>query len=153
VAEGKTDECGIVVAGRDLNQEDYVLADRSLKAEPTRWAYEAVKAFHDFKADMIVAEANNGGEMVRMTIHQADPNVPVDIVYATRGKYTRAEPHALRYDQGLVHHVGSAFESLEEEMATWQPSGGMASPNRIDALVWALEGLGASFSQGSASFF
>ncbi len=151
IDEGGTDECGIVVTGRAQDNQDYVLGDYSIKAEPTKWAYEAVRAYHDHKADVIVAEGNNGGEMVRQTILNVDPLIPVVIVNASRGKYTRAEPHALRYDQGHIHHVGQ-FEQLEDEMCTWEPNGKMASPNRLDALVWALFALGENFSTGTITF-
>ncbi len=91
--------------------------------------------YHRFQADRIVAEQNNGGEMVELTIATADASVPVKLVHASRGKATRAEPVAALYEQGRVHHVGN-FEALEDEQCLWTP--GDASPNRMDALVWAI---------------
>jgi phage terminase large subunit-like protein len=92
-----------------------------------------VAAYHRHSADRIVAEANNGGEMVALTIKTIDPAVPVKLVYASRGKQTRAEPISAIYEQGRGHHVGN-FPKLEDEMCLWVP--GMPSPNRMDALVW-----------------
>lgn len=133
-----TSETGIVAAGFSAHvQHGYVLADVSLHGGPERWAAKAVGLYHDLKADMIVAERNFGGEMVRATIRAADANVPVKLVNASRGKHPRAEPVALKYDQGKVHHVG-VFPELEEQQTTWVPDAGMPSPDRMDALVWAL---------------
>jgi phage terminase large subunit-like protein len=135
------DEAGIVVAGRsNVEGEDhgYVLADESLQGSPLTWATAAVTAYHLHKADRIIAEANNGGEMVSTVIHQVDQDVPVTLIHASRGKQTRAEPVAAKYEQGLVHHVGS-FSALEDELCIWVP--GDNSPNRLDALVWALTDL------------
>jgi len=109
------------------------------------WATAAVTAYHKLKADRIIAEANNGGEMVALTIAQVDSTVPVELVHASRGKQTRAEPIAAQYEQGRVHHVG-VFEALEDEMCLWIP--GDASPNRMDALVWALTELMLSTQPG-----
>lgn len=128
-ATSEGDEAGIVVAGTD-GQEGYVLADESIQGSPLTWAKAAIAAFHKFRANRIVAEANQGGEMVEMVIHQVDPNVPVTLVHASRGKQTRAEPISAQYEKGRVHHVGS-FPALEDEMCTWLP--GDASPNRLDA--------------------
>ena len=126
------DEAGIVTTG---SQGDhlYVLADDSLQGAPLEWARAAVAAYHRHKADRIIAESNNGGEMVAQTIKTVDPSVPVRLVHASRGKQTRAEPVSAIYEQGRGHHVGS-FPRLEDEMCMWIP--GMASPNRMDALVW-----------------
>jgi hypothetical protein len=128
------DEAGIVVAGIQ-GREGYVLADESLQGSPLVWAKAAVTAYHKFKADRIVAEANNGGEMVSQTIAQVDASVPVKLVHASRGKATRAEPIAARYEKGEIHHIGT-FPKLEDEMVLWTP--GDDSPNRMDALVWGL---------------
>lgn len=130
------DEAGIVAAG--INQRDrhsYVLEDWSLQGSPLTWAGAAVRLYHDLQADCIVAEANQGGEMVSTVISQVDSSVPVRLVHASRGKRTRAEPVAAKYEQGLVHHVGK-FEALEDEQCLWTP--GNPSPNRMDALVWAM---------------
>lgn len=131
------DEAGIVAVGKAGN-EAYVLEDASLQASPNRWATAAVTLYHKLKADRIVAEANNGGEMVEQTIKQVDKSVRVILVHASRGKHTRAEPISAIYEQGRVHHVGK-FPQLEDEMCLWVP--GDNSPNRMDALVWALTDL------------
>ena len=128
------DEAGIITGGIDANGEGYTIADDSLQGSPNVWAKAAVVAFYRTQADKIVAESNQGGEMVKETIHTVDKSVPVTLVHATRGKATRAEPIAARYEQGKVHHVGN-FGLLEDEMCLWVP--GDKSPNRMDASVWA----------------
>jgi phage terminase large subunit-like protein len=133
------DECGIVVAGRDAQGEGFVLADRSKGGlTPNQWAARAMDAFVEFRADAIVAEANQGGEMVRSVLSQAMANAPVRLVHATRDKRTRALPIAALYERGLVHHVG-AHPELEDQMCTYDSSG--PSPDRMDAMVWALSEL------------
>lgn len=127
------DEAGIVGAGKQ-GPGFYVLEDASVQGSPQTWAKAAVTLYHKLRADRIVAEKNNGGEMVEQVIHQVDPVVPVSLVWASRGKQTRAEPVAAIYEQGRAHHVGT-FPTLEDEMTLWTP--GDASPNRMDALVWA----------------
>ncbi len=132
------DETGIVVGGTD-GSDAYVLADRSLRAGPTEWAAAAVKAYHTFGADCIVAEKNNGGEMVETTIRTVDKQVPIRLVHASRGKHVRFEPVGALYEQGRVHHVG-VFGDLETQVCAFTPEGyeGGDSPDRADALVWAL---------------
>jgi len=132
-------ETGIVVAGVARNGHCYVLADLSVDASPDGWASRAVNAYHDYKADRICAEVNFGGDMVLSTIRTADRNVPVTKLHASRGKLIRAEPIAALYEQGRVHHVGS-FPQLEDQMCNWVP--GDSSPDRLDALVWALTEVG-----------
>lgn len=127
------DEAGIITAGRS-GEHGYVIADDSVQGSPKTWATAAVTAYHKHKANCIVAESNNGGEMVSLTIATVDPKVPVKLVHASRGKHTRAEPVGSLYEQGRGHHVGS-FAPLEDEMCLWQP--GDLSPNRMDAMVWA----------------
>ena len=127
-------ECGIVIAGKGADGHGYVLADRSARLSPHGWAQRAVQAYLDFKADRIVAEQNQGGEMVRETIRTVDPNVPVTLVTASRSKRARAEPVAALYEQGRVYHI-EAFEELEDQLCTWTPESG-ESPDRLDALVW-----------------
>jgi phage terminase large subunit-like protein len=138
-----SDACGIVAAGIGADGCGYVLADASeAKLSPARWAKRAVDLFHRVEADRIVAEVNQGGEMVEAVIRQADSSVPVEKVRATRGKYLRAEPIAALYEQGRVKHVG-AFPELEDEMCDFA-LGGLSSgrsPDRLDALVWALSAL------------
>jgi hypothetical protein len=141
----KGNEAGIIGAGLAGNNHGYVLADRSIQGSPLEWAQEAVRLYHELQADCVVAEANQGGEMVELTIAQADPNVPVKLVYASRGKQTRAEPISAKYERGFVHHVGK-FEKLEDELCLWIP--GDASPNRLDAAVWALTDLMLSVEPG-----
>lgn len=132
-ASSTGDEAGIITMGR-ANKEGYTIADNSIQGSPKTWATAAVNAYHLHKADCIVAEANNGGEMVALTIATVDPHIRVKLVHASRGKQTRAEPIAAVYEHNRAHHVGS-FPQLEDEMCLWTP--GDPSPNRMDALVWA----------------
>ena len=127
------DEAGIITEGAH-GEDLYTLADDSLQGPPLAWARAAVTAYYRHKADCIVAESNNGGEMVALTIATVDAKVPVRLVHASRGKQTRAEPVSAVYEQGRGHHVGS-FPALEDEMCLWIP--GDPSPNRMDAKVWA----------------
>jgi hypothetical protein len=152
-ADGGGDAAGILCAG-SLNNQAYVLEDRTLNGSPLQWAQEALRAYYQLNANLIVAEKNQGGEMVAMTIKQAEitlddgrnvtgKNVPVKLVHASRGKFVRAEPVSAKYEQNKVHHVGS-FPQLEDELCLWLP--GDKSPNRLDALVWAItELIGESF--------
>jgi phage terminase large subunit-like protein len=134
-AEGN-DEQGIVVAGQGIDGYYYVLADRSCKLSPQGWASRAVGAYHEFKADKLVAEKNYGGDMVAAVIKQIDPDVSFKMVTASRGKAQRAEPIAALYEQGKVRHV-KGLEILEAQMTGWTPED-RTSPDRMDALVWAL---------------
>ena len=122
-AEGVTSETGIVAAGRDATGDGYVLHDLSANALPNDWATTAVRAYRDLRADRIVAEANQGGQMVAATLQTVDPRVPVTLVHASRGKLARAEPVSALYEQGRVHHVGS-FPALEDQMTTYEPDRG-----------------------------
>lgn len=133
-------ECGIVVAARGRDKRAYVLADRSARLGPDGWARAAVAAFHAFDADSIVAEANNGGELVRSVLRTVDSRVPVKLVHASRGKVTRAEPISALYEQGRVTHCGS-FPELVEQMTGYTGAESEVSPDRMDALVWALSEL------------
>jgi phage terminase large subunit-like protein len=132
------DEIGIIVAARGANGECYILADRSCREAPSVWGRRAVTAYHEYRADCIVAESNFGGEMVRATIHAADPNVPVHLVTASRGKAVRAEPISVRYAQRQVHHV-ERFAKLEEQLCVFTAAGygGSGSPDHADAAIWA----------------
>lgn len=130
------DECGIIVAGKGADGEGYIIADRTVTASPAEWARRAVRAYHEFSCDKVVAEGNYGGQMVAETIKAVDRNVPVEIVSASRSKRQRAEPIAALYEQGRVHHVGTELAKLEDELTTWTPESGW-SPGRMDALVWA----------------
>lgn len=137
------DECGIVVAGVAYcggALTAFVLADRSAAGlSPRQWAERTAAAFHEFSADRIVVEVNQGGDMAKAVIAQVDASVPIRGVHATRGKRLRAEPVAALYEQGRVRHVG-AFPKLEDQMATYTGEGGK-SPDRLDALVWAITDL------------
>jgi phage terminase large subunit-like protein len=135
------DETGIVVAGRASTGHLYVLADRSCRLSPDGWARRSVDAFDEFKADRLVAEANNGGDMVEATLRTVRPSLSFVKVTASRGKRVRAEPIAALYEQGKVHHVG-AFAQLEDQLCTFTPESN-GSPDRLDALVWALTHLTA----------
>lgn len=139
-----SDEQGIVVAGLGIDGDLYVIDDRSCKLSPNGWASRAVAAFHEYRADRIVAERNYGGEMVLSTIQQVSSTVPVKVITASRGKVQRAEPAAAAYEQHRVHHVGSLVK-LEDQMTTWTPQDG-TSPDRLDALVWAITELTDNFA-------
>lgn len=136
------DEAGIITAGIGMcgckgkpELHGFVLSDDSVQATPKAWAASAVTSYHKFDADVLVAEDNNGGEMVEVTISTVPNAPPVKRIHASRNKQTRAQPVAMLYEQGKVHHVGT-FVQLESEQRTWIP--GMPSPNRMDALVWVL---------------
>jgi len=133
------DETGIVVAGLGVDGNGYVLADRSHRLSPDGWAQRVIAAYDEFQADKIVAETNYGGDMVIHTVRTVRPRVNVVKVTASRGKAIRAEPVAALYEQGKVFHHG-AFNQLEDQMCTWTPDDGK-SPDRLDALVWALTDL------------
>ena len=134
----RADECGIVVAGR-AGDRIYVLADESVRAvAPSLWAARVVEAWRRWRADRIVAETNQGGEMVVETILGADPAAPVVSVRASKGKTLRAEPVSLLYARGRVRHVG-AHPALEDQLCGFGPGG--RSPDRMDALVWAVSDL------------
>ena len=149
------DETGIIVAGKDKDSRGYVLADLSGHHTPIEWARIAVAAYKSHGADRIVAEVNNGGEMVEATLRVVDDNVAYTAVHATRGKVVRAEPVAALYEQGRIRHMG-AFTALEDQMCEFTPDldrskpkrdptdpsslgmgGARSSPDRADALVWA----------------
>jgi len=144
----RSDECGIIVAGAVTRGpvqawRAWVLADCSVSAaSPATWAAAAIRAMERFGADRLVAEVNQGGDMVEEVIRQVDPMVPVRKVRASRGKAARAEPVAALYEQGRVHHCGD-LSALEEQLCamTAQGYGGPGSPDRLDALVWALSEL------------
>jgi phage terminase large subunit-like protein len=139
-----SDETGIVAAGITSDNHYYVLSDKSLRASPDAWARQAVNLYHDLKADKIVAETNNGGDMVTLLIKQVDHSAPVKKVTATRGKQLRAEPISSLYEQGRVHHHGY-FAELETQMCEWTPTSN-ESPDRLDALVWAITELNSGSS-------
>jgi phage terminase large subunit-like protein len=133
------DSIGIVVAGKGVDGRAYVLADRTCDLSPAGWGRRAVEAYHEFKADRIVAERNFGGAMVEHVIRTADPYASYEEVVASRGKAVRAEPVASLYEQGRVTHVQS-MPDLEDQMCQMAGDGylGEGSPDRLDAMVWAL---------------
>lgn len=132
------DETGIIVAGLDVNGIGYIIKDLSDKVAPRAWAQIAVDAYYTYNADRIIAEANNGGQIVEAVMRTIDQNVPYRPVWASRGKMTRAEPIASMYEQGKVKHA-AGLERLEDQMSTWLP--GSKSPDRLDAMVWAMTDL------------
>src|SRR5271166_321257 len=155
----KADECGLVVAGKAPDGRIYVLADMSSQGDtPAGWAARVGAAYRGFSANRVVAEVNNGGDMVAEVMRQAEPHLPVRSVHATRGKFLRAEPIAAAYERGLVFHAG-VFEKLEDQMCALTPdfdrrSG--PSPDRADALVWAvadLLGLDRGNTSGIIEFY
>src|SRR6185437_10150184 len=136
-----SDETGIVVVGKGVDGQAYVLADLSCRLPPAQWAQRAIAAYREFEADRIVAEVNNGGDMVEAVLRAADPSVPYRAVRASRGKRTRAEPVQALYvpsagRDALVFHA-QRFPELENQMVTFDPDGPV-SPDRLDALVWGL---------------
>ena len=140
-----SDENGIVVVAlardKDGYARGYVLEDASLRGTPEEWARTAVRMYRKWRADKIVAEKNNGGEMVETVIKTADRSVPVKLVHASRGKAVRAEPISALYEQGRIHHVGR-FDELEDQMCVFSVdnlrNSSEGSPDRVDALVWGL---------------
>ncbi len=140
------DECGIIIAGVCDHADGlvgYVLGDWSVGGlTPRGWGERAIAAAHEYEADRLLIEVNQGGEMARHVLTQIDPDVPIKTVHATRGKRVRAEPVAALYERGRVRHVGS-FTQLEDQLTTYTglASSRQKSPDRLDALVWALTDL------------
>ena len=140
----ESDSTGIVVAGMSPDGHYYILADYTLKASPQVWAEKAVYAFELHKADRIIAETNNGGDLVVHLLQQVKNTIPVKKVTASRGKAVRAEPIAALSEQGKLHMVGY-FPELEDELCEYEPGVSSKSPDRMDAMVWAVTEL----SEGS----
>jgi predicted phage terminase large subunit-like protein len=134
-----SDETGIVVCGLGADGLYYVLEDVSGIRTPDGWARAAVAAFDRHKADRVVIETNQGGEMAVQTLRTVRPHLPIEPVHASRGKQTRAEPIAALYEQGRVRHL-PGLETLEAQLTSWSPAEG-SSPDRLDALVWGLTAL------------
>lgn len=137
------DEHGIIVCGLDANDEGYVIADKSMKGTPAQWAKVVAAAYDSYQADSVIAEKNQGGEMVAYTIQGHRSDIPVKLVHASRGKTVRADPVSNFYEQGRVHHVGDelTFEKLEDQMIGFSVDmkrGPGKSPDRVDAMVWGL---------------
>jgi phage terminase large subunit-like protein len=139
-SNAESDMTGVIVAGIDINGTAYVLEDHTGRYTPQQWASKAVELYRDHMADRIVAERNQGGDMVRHTLHTEDETVPVKLVHASRGKMARAEPVSALYEQGKVKHV-RGLNDLEDQMVQWEPLGSIGSPDRLDALVWAITDL------------
>jgi phage terminase large subunit-like protein len=156
----KSDECGLIVAAKAQNGLFYVLADLTSQGEtPGAWGARVGAAFRNFKANRVVAEINQGGDMVTEVLRQSEPNLPVRAVHATRGKFLRAEPIAAAYERGLVFHVGT-FSKLEDQLCAMTPDFDRRamgfSPDRADALVWALAdllGVGQASTGGMYEFW
>lgn len=142
-------ECGIIVAGRGRDGRGYLIHDGSmLRPSPDAWATKVVALYHQYQANQVVAEVNQGYDLVTHTIHTVDPGVPVKKVYSVRGKSLRAEPIAAYAEQGRIHHLGT-FDVLEDQMVQWVP--GNPSPDRLDAYVHAFTKL--MLGGGLAEFF
>ena len=137
-----SDETGIIVVGKGQDNRYYVLEDSSGRFSADAWARKAVDLFYEYSADRIVAETNNGGDLVERLIRSVDNQVPYKAVHATRGKIVRAEPISALYEQNKVHHIGS-FPVLEDQMISYTGSF-QTSPDRLDALVWGLSELSKS---------
>lgn len=145
-----SNETGIIVAGLGVDGHGYVLDDRTLRAKPAEWATAAVLAYEHWKADRIVAEVNNGGDLVETVVGTVRKGVSYKGVRASRGKVTRAEPVAALTEQGRIHHVGY-FAQLESQLTDWEP--GMPSPDRMDAYCWAFTELMLGGAGGRAHAF
>lgn len=141
-ANPNSDETGIIVCGKDFNNEYYILEDLSGVHSADKWGRIVVNAFYEWEADRVICEVNNGGDLVERLIRNIDPNVPYRAVRATRGKILRAEPIAALYEQRRVHHVG-AYPELESQMCSYTGETN-SSPDRLDALVWGLTELSKS---------
>lgn len=136
-ANDSSDETGIIPVAKGVDGHFYVLSDYTGKYSPDQTARRVATAYDDHKADMVVGEINNGGDYIETVLKLVGGEMPYTGVHASRGKYTRAEPIALLYSQGRIHHVGS-LQKLEDEMTSWVPNSGAKSPNRIDSLVWGI---------------
>jgi phage terminase large subunit-like protein len=155
----ESDEVGIVGAMRGngkcpCGKMDcaYVLRDYSGKHTPIDWARAGIRMYRELKADRVVAEVNNGGDLVETQFRVVDPNVSYSAVHASKGKRTRAEPIEALYEQGRVHHVGP-FPQLEDELTQWVPDIGLPSPGRLDALVWGLTELMLNEDMGMLDYY
>lgn len=148
VDNADNDAIGIVVVGLGVDGNAYLLEDCTVKAGPETWGRVAAQAYDRHAADVVVGEVNYGGEMVRMTVQTARARTPFKAVTATRGKAVRAEPFSSLYEQGKIRHVGE-FQELEDELCAFSTVGylGEHSPNRADALIWALTELFPALTQ------
>jgi phage terminase large subunit-like protein len=151
-SEENSNETGIICAGLGVDGDAYVLDDCSGVFAPMDWASEAIALYRARNADKIIAETNNGGDMVESTLRNVDANISFGRVWASKGKFTRAEPASALYEQGRVHHVGT-FPELEQQMCSFTVAfdrkGAGYSPDHVDALVWALHELIIEGESGS----
>lgn len=143
---GGGDEQGIIVVGKGVDGEAYVIDDQSCQLSPDGWGRRAVNAYHHHKADLLVAESNYGGDMVESTIKTVDKSINFKKLHASRGKMVRAEPVAALYEQDRVHHVG-AFAQLEDQMTSYVPGTLNDSPDRMDAMVWGVTELMLGYAE------
>lgn len=139
-AKSTSDETGITVAGLGSDDHGYVLADYSGRYSPADWAKKVDMAWKMWQADVVIAEGNQGGEMVKHTIQTQNKNINVQIVHASRGKAARAEPVAALFEQKRCHLVGN-FNEMEDQLCVWEPLSGDESPDRLDSVVWGLTAL------------
>ena len=135
-----SDETGICVAAKSRSGNYYIIDDLTLKASPLEWGKAVCEAYQRYKADRVIYEANQGGDLVAENIRVANRTIPIKSVRASKGKYSRAEPIAALYEQGKVYHV-KEFKELEDQMSSYNPQFYKGSPDRLDALVWALHEL------------
>ena len=143
-ANASSNETGIIVAGKCRRGQYYILNDVSLKGSPLEWASAVEREYKRWKADRVICEVNNGGSLVTDNLRNVNPNISCKSVTASRGKIARAEPIAALYEQGKVHHVGT-FSKLEDQLCSYNPAMIQASPDRLDALVWALSELSSGY--------
>ncbi|MBQ9803634.1 MAG: DNA-packaging protein [Lentisphaeria bacterium] len=136
-SHGTSDLTGIVAAGLGVDRQYYVLADRSMRGTPEQWVRCVNELYTELAADRVIGEVNNGGELISALLTGLNSALPFKAVRASRGKIIRAEPVAALYERNLVHHAGY-FPELEEEMCSFSPANSTKSPDRMDALVWAL---------------
>ena len=142
-ANANSDETGIIVSALGEDERYYILEDKTGKYSPDEWGRVAIELFYRYNANMIVAEVNNGGDLVERLLRSIERNIPYKSVHATRGKMVRAEPISALYEQGRVYHLGT-FPKLEEQMCSFTGDNKGASPDRLDALVWGLTELSIS---------
>ena len=140
---GGPSDCGIVAAGKGIDNHGYTLEDWTTSGTPEEWGRAAINLYHALSADLIVAESNFGGTMAKTVLNLIDPTVPVKIVNASRGKRARAEPISTLIQKQMIHHVGT-FAELEDQWVTWLPSD-KVSPDRLDAETWAYSELFVEF--------
>lgn len=142
----ESDDTGIIVAGIDYNGNGYILEDHTFKDLPERWAQKAIELYHSWGASRIVYEKNQGGDMIPTLFRTIDENIPLRGVFASNSKIARAEPVSSLYERGKVFHVrnpehGHSLTELETQMTTFEPMGKHKSPDRYDAMVWAITDL------------